>query len=112
MCRVICEAVEEGQLMRSKKGSSEKSETTPEPQKEVEQEEAQKAAAAAFQERERKIATGIAEGAHDENSDSDRLLLKPVSIEEKPKINQTILQIEHPISLIYIILKLLKVYSF
>ena len=35
-----------------------------------------------------KIATGIAEGAHDENSDSDRLLLKPVSIEEKPKINQ------------------------
>ena len=60
LCRVICEAVEEGQLMRSKKGSSEKSETTPEPQKEVEQEEAQKAAAAAFQERERKIATGIA----------------------------------------------------
>ncbi len=60
LCRVICEAVEEGQLMRSKKGSSEKSETIPELQKEVEQEEAQKAAAAAFQERERKIATGIA----------------------------------------------------
>ena len=59
MCRVINEAVQEGQLMRSKKGDSAQNSEVTAPEKEVEQEEAKKAAAAAFQERERKIASEI-----------------------------------------------------
>ncbi|MEC7844945.1 MAG: 30S ribosomal protein S2 [Actinomycetota bacterium] len=59
MCRVINEAVQEGQLMRSKRGDSVQTPEVTAPEKEVEQEEAKKAAAAAFQERERKIASEI-----------------------------------------------------
>ena len=59
MCRVINEAVQEGQLMRSKRGDSVQTPEVAAPEKEVEQEEAKKAAAAAFQERERKIASEI-----------------------------------------------------
>jgi len=59
MCRVINEAVQEGQLMRSKKGDSVQTSKVTAPEKEAEQEEAKKAAAAAFQERERKIASEI-----------------------------------------------------
>jgi len=59
MCRVINEAVQEGQLMRSKKGDSAQNPEVAAPEKEAEQEEAKKAAAAAFQERERKIASEI-----------------------------------------------------
>ncbi len=59
MCRVINEAVQEGQLMRSKKGDSAQNSEVTAPEKEAEQEEAKKAAAAAFQERERKIASEI-----------------------------------------------------
>jgi len=59
MCRVINEAVQEGQLMRSKKGDSAQNPEVTAPEKEAEQEEAKKAAAAAFQERERKIASEI-----------------------------------------------------
>ena len=59
MCRVINEAVQEGQLMRSKKGDSAQTPEVTAPEKEAEQEEAKKAAAAAFQERERKIASEI-----------------------------------------------------
>ncbi|MBB33163.1 MAG: 30S ribosomal protein S2 [Acidimicrobiaceae bacterium] len=59
MCRVINEAVQEGQLMRSKRGGSVQTPEVTAPEKEVEQEEAKKAAAAAFQERERKIASEI-----------------------------------------------------
>ena len=53
MCRIISEAVEEGQLIRSKKYGSQPAvkEETVEP---VEQEEAQKKATADFQEREKK----------------------------------------------------------
>lgn len=59
MCRVISEAVEEGQLIRSKKYGSQ---STPkeEPAEPVEQEEAQKKATADFQEREKKVAEEIA----------------------------------------------------
>jgi len=59
MCRVISEAVEEGQLIRSKKYGSQ---STPkeEPVEPVEQEEAQKKATADFQEREKKVAEEIA----------------------------------------------------
>ena len=59
MCRVISEAVEEGQLIRSKKSGSQ---STPkeEPAEPVEQEEAQKKATADFQEREKKVAEEIA----------------------------------------------------
>ena len=59
MCRVINEAVQEGQFMRSKRGDSVQTPEVTAPEKEVEQEEAKKAAAAAFQERERKIASEI-----------------------------------------------------
>ena len=59
MCRVINEAVQEGQLMRSKRGDSVQTPEVAAPEKEVEQEEAKKAAAAAFQARERKIASEI-----------------------------------------------------
>ncbi|GIR37374.1 MAG: hypothetical protein CM15mP49_27590 [Actinomycetota bacterium] len=53
MCRIISEAVEEGQLIRSKKYGSQSAvkEETVEP---VEQEEAQKKATADFQEREKR----------------------------------------------------------
>ena len=59
MCRVISEAVEEGQLILSKKYGSQ---STPkeEPAEPVEQEEAQKKATADFQEREKKVAEEIA----------------------------------------------------
>ena len=59
MCRIISEAVEEGQLIRSKKYGSQPAvkEETAEP---VEQEEAQKKATADFQEREKKVAEEIA----------------------------------------------------
>ena len=59
MCRVISEAVEEGQLIRSKKYGSQPTakEEAVEP---VEQEEAQKKATADFQEREKKVAEEIA----------------------------------------------------
>tara|TARA_B100001559_G_scaffold202560_1_gene169623 strand:- start:4511 stop:5362 length:852 start_codon:yes stop_codon:yes gene_type:complete len=59
MCRVISEAVQEGQLMRSKKADPVQAPKVLEEEKEVDQEEAKKAAAADFQERERKIASEI-----------------------------------------------------
>ncbi|OUV78868.1 MAG: 30S ribosomal protein S2 [Acidimicrobiaceae bacterium TMED130] len=59
MCRVISEAVEEGQLIGAKKQGSQVNEKT-EPSKPVVQEEAQKEATADFQEREKKVATEIA----------------------------------------------------
>lgn len=59
MCRVISEAVQEGQLMRSKKTDPVQAPKVLEEEKEVDQEEAKKAAAADFQERERKIASEI-----------------------------------------------------
>ena len=59
MCRVISEAVQEGQLMRSKKADPVQTPKVLEEEKEVDQEEAKKAAAADFQERERKIASEI-----------------------------------------------------
>lgn len=59
MCRVISEAVQEGQLMRSKKADPMQAPKVLEEEKEVDQEEAKKAAAADFQERERKIASEI-----------------------------------------------------
>ena len=59
MCRVISEAVEEGQLIGAKKQGSQVLEKT-EPSKPVVQEEAQKEATADFQEREKKVATEIA----------------------------------------------------
>ena len=59
MCRVISEAVEEGQLIRAKKQGSQVLEKT-EPSKPVVQEEAQKEATADFQEREKKVAEEIA----------------------------------------------------
>ena len=59
MCRVISEAVEEGQLIRSKKYGSQ-STLKEEPAEPVEQEEAQKKATADFQEREKKVAEEIA----------------------------------------------------
>ena len=59
MCRVISEAVQEGQLMRSKKTHPVQAPKVLEEEKEVDQEEAKKAAAADFQERERKIASEI-----------------------------------------------------
>jgi small subunit ribosomal protein S2 len=68
MCRVICEAVEEGQLIASKRlegspvSSEESVERTPEDKQAIakEQEQAKKAAAEAFREKEKKIAEEIA----------------------------------------------------
>ncbi len=70
MCRVISEAVEEGQLIRSKKYGSQPAvkEETVEP---VEQEEAQKKATADFQEREKKVAEEIATKPETEIEDSN-----------------------------------------
>jgi|TARA_B100001094_G_scaffold333406_1_gene411564 small subunit ribosomal protein S2 len=59
MCRVISEAVEEGQLIRAKRQGSQTVKEE-EPVKVVEQQEAQKEATADFQEREKKVATEIA----------------------------------------------------
>jgi len=68
LCRVICEAVQEGQLIASKRleGSSVSSEEnvgrTPEDEQAIAKEQAQakKAAAEAFREKEKKIAEEIA----------------------------------------------------
>jgi len=69
MCRVISEAVEEGQLIRAKKQGSQVLEKT-EPSKPVVQEEAQKEATADFQEREKKVATEIATAPEQEATQS------------------------------------------
>ncbi len=69
MCRVISEAVEEGQLIRAKKQGSQVHEKT-EPPKPVVQEEAQKEATADFQEREKKVATEIATAPEQEVTES------------------------------------------
>ena len=69
MCRVISEAVEEGQLIRAKKQGSQVLEK-PEPSKPVVQEEAQKEATADFQEREKKVATEIATAPEQEVTES------------------------------------------
>ena len=69
MCRVISEAVEEGQLIRAKKQGSQVLEKT-EPSKPVVQEEAQKEATADFQEREKKVATEIATAPEQEVTES------------------------------------------
>ena len=69
MCRVISEAVEEGQLIRAKKQGSQVLEKT-EPSKPVVQEEAQKEATAEFQEREKKVATEIATAPEQEVTES------------------------------------------
>ena len=69
MCRVISEAVEEGQLIRAKKQGSQVLEKT-EPSKPVVQEEAQKEATADFQEREKKVATEIATAPEQEATES------------------------------------------
>ena len=79
MCRVICEAVEEGQLIASKKLGSEppvpevKQERTEEDEKAIaeEQEQAKKAAAEAFREKEKKIAEEIASSPADELSEQE-----------------------------------------
>ena len=70
MCRIISEAVEEGQLIRSKKYGSQSTvkEEAAEP---VEQEEAQKKATADFQEREKKVAEEIATKPETEIGDSN-----------------------------------------
>jgi len=60
MCRVISEAVEEGQLIRSKKYGTQSTAKEEEPVEPVVQEEAQKEATADFQEREKKVAEEIA----------------------------------------------------
>ena len=69
MCRVISEAVEEGQLIRAKKQGSQVLEKT-EPSKPVVQEEAQKEATADFQEREKKVASEIATAPEQEVTES------------------------------------------
>ena len=69
MCRVISEAVEEGQLIGAKKQGSQVLEKT-EPSKPVVQEEAQKEATADFQEREKKVATEIATAPEQEVTES------------------------------------------
>ena len=69
MCRVISEAVEEGQLIRAKEQGSQVLEKT-EPSKPVVQEEAQKEATADFQEREKKVATEIATAPEQEVTES------------------------------------------
>ena len=79
MCRVICEAVEEGQLIASKKLGSEppvpevKQERTEEDEKAIaeEQEQAKKAAAEAFREKEKKIAEEIASSPAEESSEQE-----------------------------------------
>ena len=72
MCRVISEAVEEGQLIRAKKQGSQVLEKT-EPSKPVVQEEAQKEATADFQEREKKVATEIATAPEQEVTESSEV---------------------------------------
>jgi len=69
MCRVISEAVEEGQLIGARKQGSQVLEKT-EPAKPVVQEEAQKEATADFQEREKKVATEIATAPEQEITES------------------------------------------
>ena len=69
MCRVISEAVEEGQLIGARKQGSQVLEKT-EPAKPVVQEEAQKEATADFQEREKKVATEIATAPEQEVTES------------------------------------------
>ena len=69
MCRVISEAVEEGQLIGARKQGSQVLEKT-EPSKPVVQEEAQKEATADFQEREKKVATEIATAPEQEVTES------------------------------------------
>ena len=69
MCRVISEAVEEGQLIGAKKQGSQVKQKT-EPSNPVEQEEAQKEATADFQEREKKVATEIATAPEQEVTES------------------------------------------
>ena len=69
MCRVISEAVEEGQLIRAKEQGSQVLEKT-ESSKPVVQEEAQKEATADFQEREKKVATEIATAPEQEVTES------------------------------------------
>ena len=69
MCRVISEAVEEGQLIGAKKQGSQVKQKT-EPSNPVEQEEAQKEATADFQEREKKVATEIATAPEQEATES------------------------------------------
>ena len=79
MCRVICEAVEEGQLIASKKLGSEppvpevNQERTEEDEKAIaeEQEQAKKAAAEAFREKEKKIAEEIASSPAEESSEQE-----------------------------------------
>ena len=79
MCRVICEAVEEGQFIASKKLSSESpapevsQERTEEDEKAIaeEQEQAKKAAAEAFREKEKKIAEEIASSPADVLSEQE-----------------------------------------
>ena len=70
MCRVISEAVEEGQLIGAKKQGSQVNEKR-EPSKPVVQEEAQKEATADFQEREKKVATEIATAPEQEATESN-----------------------------------------
>ena len=79
MCRVICEAVEEGQLIAAKRLGSgdpipeESKERTEEDEKAIaeEQEQAKKAAAEAFREKERKIAEEIAASPTDDSSEQE-----------------------------------------
>ncbi len=79
MCRVICEAVEEGQFIASKKLGTEppapevSQERTEEDEKAIaeEQEQAKKAAAEAFREKEKKIAEEIASSPADELSEQE-----------------------------------------
>ena len=79
MCRVICEAVEEGQLIAAKRLGSgdpmpeESKERTEEDEKAMaeEQEQAKKAAAEAFREKERKIAEEIASSPTDDSSEQE-----------------------------------------
>ena len=70
MCRVISEAVEEGQLIRAKKQGSQVLEKTEPSKPVVVQEEAQKEATADFQEREKKVATEIATAPEQEVTES------------------------------------------
>ena len=79
MCRVICEAVEEGQLIAAKRLGSgdpmpeESKERTEEDEKAIaeEQEQAKKAAAEAFREKEKKIAEEIASSPTDDSSEQE-----------------------------------------
>ena len=70
MCRVISEAVEEGQLIGAKKQGSQVLEKTEPSKPVVVQEEAQKEATADFQEREKKVATEIATAPEQEATES------------------------------------------